>query len=451
MRTARYDDGSRRLALALLLFVGALAFAINNSARGSGIRLLKHGDGSSVAMQPAPASRTEQMIRSLQEGIRRAPANVDAYAALGAAYVQRARETGDPTYYGKAESVFAGALNRDPDHVDALIGKGTLALARHDFRAALALGEQARALSPKLARIYGVIGDAQIELGMYDEAVQTIQTMVDMRPDLSSYSRVSYLRELHGDLPGATEAMQAAVTAGGANAENTQWVRVQLGHLHFNQGKLALAEREYARALAQLPDYVPALAGLAQTRAAEGRYATAVELYTRATQLMPLPEYVIALGDLYAKIGDQERARRQYELVQAIDRLLAGNGVNTELETALFFADHDIELPASLAKARAAYAERQSIHTADGLAWTLYKTGSYQEAQRYAVEALKLGTRDALKLFHAGMIARALGEEDQARAHLQAAIALNPRFSLLHAERARVTLNELGTASEGGK
>ncbi len=451
MRIARHDGGSRTLALALLFFVGALAFAINNSARGSGIRSLDQGDGPTAPMQAAPASTTEQMIWSLQKGIRRAPANVDAYAALGAAYVQRARETGDPTYYGKAEAVFAGALKRDPDHVEALIGKGTLALARHDFRAALALGEQARVANPKIARIYGVIGDAQIELGMYDQAVQTIQMMVDMRPDLSSYSRVSYLRELYGDLPGATEAMQAAVRAGGANAENTQWVRVQLGHLHFNQGNLALAEREYAQALAQLPDYVPALAGLAQVRAAEGRYDAAVELYTRATQRMPLPEYVIALGDLYAKIGDQEQAQRQYELVQAIDRLLAENGVNTELETALFFADHDIDLPASLAKARAAYAERKSIHTADGLAWTLYKTGSYQEAQRYAVEALKLGTRDALKLFHAGMIAKALGEEDQARAHLQAAIALNPHFSLLHADRALATLDELGTASEGDK
>jgi len=402
-------------------------------------------------MQPTPASTTEQMIWSLQQRIRRAPANVDAYAALGAAYVQRARETGDPTYYGKAQAVFAGALNRDPEHVDALIGKGTLALARHDFRAALALGEQARVANPKIARIYGVIGDAQIELGMYDEAVQTIQTMVDMRPDLSSYSRVSYLRELYGDLPGATEAMQAAVKAGGANAENTQWVRVQLGHLHFNQGNLALAEREYAQGLAQLPDYVPALAGLAQVRAAEGRYDAAVELYTRATQRMPLPEYIIALGDLYAKTGDQERAQQQYELVQAIDRLLTGNGVNTELETALFFADHDIDLPASLMKARAAYAERKSIHTADGLAWTLYKTGNYQEAQRYAVEALKLGTHDALKLFHAGMIAKALGEEDQARAHLQAALALNPHFSVLQADLARATLNALGTTSEGGK
>ncbi len=451
MRIAGHDRGSSTAALALLLFVGALAFAINNSSHGSGVGFLGQGDGPSAAVQPAPAGTTEQIIWSLQERIRRAPADVDAYAALGAAYVQRARETGDPTYYGKAEPVFAGALNRDPEHVDALIGKGTLALARHDFRVALALGEQARVINPKIARIYGVIGDAQIELGLYDEAVQTIQTMVDMRPDLSSYSRVSYLRELYGDLPGATEAMQAAVTAGGANAENTQWVRVQLGHLHFNQNNLALAEREYARALALLPDYVPALAGLAQVRAAEGRYDAAVELYTRATQRMPLPEYVIALGDLHAKVGDQEQAQRQYELVQAIDALLAENGVNTELETALFFADHDIELPASLAKARTAYAERKSIHTADGLAWTLYKTGNHQEAQRYAAEALKLGTRDALKLFHAGMIARALGEEDQARAHLQAAIALNPHFSLPHADRALAALDELGPAPARSK
>ena len=168
-------------------------------------------------------------------------------------------------------------------------------------------------------------------------------------------------------------------------------------------------------------------------------------MYQQAFARMPLAEYAIALGDVYMTMGDRQQARQQYDLVRAIDRLYTANGVNTDLETALFFADHDIELPASLAGARAAYAVRPSIQAADVLAWTLYKTGNLEEAQRYATEALKLGTRDALKLFHAGMIAKALGQQERARSYLQQALSLNPHFSLLYADLAAATLRELGT------
>jgi tetratricopeptide (TPR) repeat protein len=358
--------------------------------------------------------------------------------------VQQARETGDPSYYGKAQSVFDEAQKRDRQHIEMLVGQGSLALARHDFRAALALGEQARTLNPDVPRIYGVIGDAQIELGMYDEAVATIQAMVDMRPDLSSYTRVAYLRELHGDLPGAIEIMQSALSAGGPTAENTEWTRVQLGNLYFNAGNLEAAEQQYQRALSLLPDYVPAIVALAHIHAAEGRLDDAVRLLADATQRMPLPEYVIALGDVYTRQGKREQAQEQYELVAVIDKLFASNGVNTDLEIALFMADHDLDLPASLQKARAAYAARPSIHAADVLAWTLYKTGEYNEAQRYAEEALKLGTHDGLKLFHAAMIARALGQNEIARTYLQRAIDHNPHFSLLYSDQAAETLRQLG-------
>ena len=163
--------------------------------------------------------KTDQVIWDYQQRVRQNPGDVDGYTVLGAAYLQKARDTGDPSYYGKAQAVFDEALRRDPQNVEALIGAGTLANARHQFRAALAIGERARALNPHVPRIYGVIADAQTELGKYDAAVATLQTMVDMRPDLSSYSRVSYARELHGDLEGAVEAMQAAVSAGGPRSE----------------------------------------------------------------------------------------------------------------------------------------------------------------------------------------------------------------------------------------
>lgn len=446
----RRENMLQLAALVLLILAGGVALI---GLRPPGVASLNSVDPQ-VRLRAASTQRsanpTDDLIWQLQQSIKRVPSDIQSQALLGQAYIQRARETGDPSYYVRAEAVLATSHKLDPEHVETLIGQGTLALARHDFAGALAIGQQALALNAAVPRIYGVIGDAQIELGRYDEAVTTIQTMVDLRPDLSSYSRVAYLRELHGDLPGAVEAMQAAVTAGGPSAENTQWVRVQLGHLFFSQGDLATAEQHYQRALALLPDYVPATAGLARVRAAQQRYSESIALYTDATQRMPLPEYVIGLGDVYAAVGDDAQAQRQYELVAAMDRLLATNGVNTDLEAALFFADHDLDLAGAVARARTAYAVRPSVHAADVLAWTLYKSGSYSEAQRYATEALRLGTRDSLILFHAGMIAKAAGQPAQARSYLHEALTLNPHFSLRHGTLAATALDELDAMLQRG-
>ncbi len=403
-----------------------------------------------AAAQARPVDKTDRLIWDYQQRVRENPGDVQGYAVLGAAYLQKARDTGDPTYYGKAQDAIDAALDHDPQSVEALIGAGTLANARHQFREALALGERARAINASVPRVYGVIADAQIELGMYEQAVATLQTMIDMRPDLSSYSRVSYARELHGDLPGAIEMMQAAVQAGGPATENSAWVRVQLGNLHFAGGELAEAERQYLATLALLPDYVYAQAGLARVRAAQGDTAAAEKLYGQAIARMPLPEFVIALGELQQAGGDTAAAERQYDLVRAMQRLFQASGVDTDLELALFEADHPAAgaTPADAAAlARAAYARRPSVKAADTLAWALFRAGQLAEARRYADEALRLGTQDAQMLFHAGMIAQAQGDAPAARAWLGRALELNPHFSPLLAPQARQALAKLGAAA----
>jgi tetratricopeptide (TPR) repeat protein len=158
---------------------------------------------------------------------------------------------------------------------------------------------------------------------------------------------------------------------------------------------------------------------------------------------MPLPEFVITLGDLYQASGQQEKADQQYQLVATIETLYRANGVDMDMEIALFHADHDQNLEQTLALARKAYANRPSVHAADALAWALYKTGNYKEAESYSLEALKLGTKDSLKLFHAGMIALELGNKTQARQYLEEALTINPHFSILYAEEAQLTLQEL--------
>jgi tetratricopeptide (TPR) repeat protein len=233
------------------------------------------------------------------------------------------------------------------------------------------------------------------------------------------------------------------VDSGTPNAENTAWVRTQLANLYFNSGNLEEAELEYKLTLQNRPNYVYALAGLGRVRAAQGDTDGAIEYLNQAVTIMPLPEFVITLGDLYQASGQVESAEQQYELVTAIETLHRANGVDMDMEIALFNADHNKNITETLALARKAYANRPSIHAADALAWALYKTGSYEEALAYSEEALKLGTKDSLKLFHAGMIALKLGEINQAREYLEEALAINPHFSLLYAEEARRILEGL--------
>ena len=387
-------------------------------------------------------------ITSLQQRLERAPHDARSLADLGLAYVQQARVTVDPSYYPKAEAALERSLELQPeDNADALIGLASLTAARHDFDASLDWAEQALAITPGDADAYGVVGDAQLELGRYDAAFESYQRMVDTRPDLASYSRVAYARELLGDVRGAVVAMRAARKVAGTPAD-VAWTSYHLGELAFNAGKLADAAVEYRRGAQSDPDFVANSAGLAKVAWARGEREVAIVRYERVVAMLPLPEHVIALGDAYAAIGDPTAASASYDLVRAERQLLNANGVNTDLELALFDADHG-HPAAALRAARAEWQRRSSVHVADALAWALLANDRPEEAWTFARRALSLGTRNASFLFHAGMIRLALGDRDGARSFLADAIATNPHFSIQHADEAAATLERLGGAAPG--
>ncbi|PWU25213.1 MAG: hypothetical protein C5B48_02460 [Candidatus Rokuibacteriota bacterium] len=385
-------------------------------------------------------ANTSQIVLQLQRDLRRDQGNERAFVLLGLAYQQRARETGDPTYYTKAEGVLRRALALDSQDPLAYSGLGSLALSRHRFRNALELGQKAHELAPTDARAYGVMGDALVELGRYRVAFRDFDRMTRLRPSLSSYARVSYGRELLGHTAKAIRAMKLAVDAATDAAEPTAWTHVQLGKLYFNHGRYAEANRQYRIANATFPDYAYGLDALAQVDAAEGRYRQALALERRAVNVIPLPQYVAFLGDLYRTSGKPGLAQEQYALIGAIEKLLRANGVKTDLEIALFDVDHGIRLPHALALARSGERDRPSIDGDDVLAWALARNGRCGEALGYSRLALRLGTLDASKFFHRGMIERCLGHENAARSWFHRALALNPHFSLLWAPVARAAL-----------
>jgi tetratricopeptide (TPR) repeat protein len=217
---------------------------------------------------------------------------------------------------------------------------------------------------------------------------------------------------------------------------------VQLGTLYFNSGRLADAEGEYNAALAVYPGYFHAQAGLAAVRAAQGRTAEAVVLYKAAVAVVPLPQYVQALGDLHAATGAAKDAQAQYDLVSYIYHVFEVNGVDVSMEKAAFLADQDQDAAAAVQLAQSAAAWRHDIHTQDALAWTLYRAGRYAEALATEQQAMRLGTQNALFYFHLGMIYNGLGDSANAHKNLQQALAINPHFSLKYAPQAMALLEK---------
>ena len=389
-----------------------------------------------VSLALAPQT-TAQLVAQAQSEVRANPYSVEALDKLGLAYQQSARETGDPTYYTKSGQALNRALHLSPHDLLATSGLGSLALSRHRFREALVLGERARRISPTTSRNYGVIGDALVELGRYPAGFKAFDTMVGMRPDVSSYSRIGHARYLIGDTAGAISATEQALDASLGQGETEAWTRVQLSKIYFSVGRLAPAAAQARAALRAFPQYALAYDALAWAQYAQGNLSAAIASEHEAVNRIPLPQYVAMLGDLYGVTGHPRAAQRQYALIAVIQRLLVANGVKTDLETALFDVDHDIRLNASLALARLAQRERPSIDGDDVLAWALERTGHCGEARQHAQRALRLGTLDALKMFHRGMIERCLGDYAAARTWFRRAVSLNPHFSVLWSPLAR--------------
>ncbi len=393
--------------------------------------------------QEASVYSTLNQIESLQGRLSSNPQNAMLQIELATLYLQYVRESGDPSYYNKADGLLKQALAQDSNNLFALVQMGNLALARHEFREALEWGEKALALNDKHWLTYGILGDAHVELGEYEAAREAFDKMATLRPDINSYARISYMRELLGDSEGAMQAMTLATRSSLQTSEASNWARVQLGNLNFNAGKLDEAEQLYKSSLELYPNYLHALAGMGKVRAARGDYDGAIYYYKQTLAQMPFPEYVIALGDVYTAAGNTTEAEKQYELVEAIQQLYASNGVVTDLELALFNADRGIRTAETVEQARAAYETRPSIFAADVMAWALYQDGQYAEAESFSDEALALGMQDALKYFHAGMIAQKLGKAETAREYLSKALAINPHFSLRYAPIASQILMEM--------
>lgn len=362
---------------------------------GAGIYSFKKNAPASVAVSTGN-SKLDQSIQSYETKYSANPKDVKNLLALASAFIQKTRETADVAYYVKIDTLMDQAQTEDPNNADIYATRGIVALGRHNFADGLYLGQKSLALNPNRYTYYGIISDAQRELGMYDEATASLQTMVDKKPDYSSYSRISYMREIYGDIPGAETAIATATQAGSSFPENVAWGFVELGKLKA-RNDIPGAEEQFTQALNTVPNYPPALQNLGKVAFAKKDYEEAKRLFQQAFDILPIAEYATDLGDTDLKLGDKTKASQKYALAQvAFDRSKL-SGVNTDLERALFLADHDLDLPLAKELADKAYKARPSIYGADMMAWVLYKNGDSVGAQDFTNKALKLG--EMMRLF----------------------------------------------------
>jgi len=361
-----------------------------------------------VGMPGAPTTSADglrQRIADMENRLRERPHDGGAAVLLADALLRQGRVTGDGHPAARAAEVLRIALEDNPGSYDALRLLGAIDLSQHKFRDALDVGRRARDLRPGDAWNYGVIGDALIELGEYDQAFDAIDTMARLRPTAGAYARVAYARELCGDLPGALHAMQLAASATASRDPEAQaWYASQLGELYLRMGRLDDAEREYRRASFMFPDYLLAMVGQGKVMAAKGKQDEALAIYLQQLRRTPTVDLASRIGDLYAGHGDTAQAEHYYQLAED----LAGPPIaQTDATLVLFLAEHDRKLPDALTLGKSIAAMRSDIFTEDALAWTYYKTGRLKEAFSASRRALRTGTRDSQILRHAAEIEHA--------------------------------------------
>ncbi|HET6979285.1 MAG TPA: tetratricopeptide repeat protein [Pyrinomonadaceae bacterium] len=346
----------------------------------------------------------DQRILRAQQSIAKFPNSADAYNQLASAYMQRARETADFSFNEHANDAITHSLAVEPDNYDGLKLRTKLQLTYHRFAEALETARRMQTVRDDDHDVWGQITDALVELGDYPGAVRAAQKMVDLRPDSSSYARVSYLRSLHGDSAGAIDAMTAAMQAANPNdPESVAWCHVQIGNEYMNIGKLSEAEREFDTALLIFPNHSLALQSKARARVAANDLHGAIAIYEREPNSADAAQ---ALGDLFTRLNQPDAAKAAYEKFETLER------ENAALEQSWrhmvnFWLDHDQNLPEALRLATNEYESRKDIFTCDSLAWALFKNGRIVEAKKLIKEALRTGSKDPRIIEHASKINQA--------------------------------------------
>lgn len=416
------------LFLPLILSFLAGCYRANNDTAQAKLPHSPTIDSCAIAFAPQTGEgRLDQEITRLQQKARTTTNFTRELEKLGWLFVAKARLSNDPGYYKLAEQCALCLEVKHPESLEALLLRGHVLHSLHRFKEAETLARKLVA-SRETSFDYGLLGDALMEQGRLAEAVSAYQKMVDLKPDLQSYSRAAHLRWLKGDLAGALELISMAARASSPrDADSAAWVYTRLALYEFQAGEIEKAHEATDAALALQSDYAPALLARGRILIIEGKSDEAVDSLARAANLNPLPEYQWALVEAL------ETADRTAEARVVQTQLMQRGAIADPRTFALYLATRGEQVAMALKLAEQELKEREDVFTLDALAWSLTAAGKAKEASSYMQQALAEKTEDARLFYHAGMIAAKINRVKEARHWLNKAASI--RQMLLPSER----------------
>ena len=413
-----------------VLFISATGFIVykyNNDVNKKKTAHYELKPRTGKNMQMVEWVNTQRRAQALLELAKRNPEDIKSRIALASLYIQEARITGNYAYYDMAAMKYVNdVLKIDPSNFEGLTLKALLFISQHHFAEGLAIAEQAQKINPHNAFVYGILVDGNVEMGNYETAVEYSDKMVSIRPDIRSYSRISYLREIHGDYNGAIEAMKMAVEAGGAGDESTEWARIQLGQLYEKNGDYLNAKMHYTIALDERPGYAYGLAGMARIALHEKNHNSAIAYYASADSSINDYSLKEELADVYYAAGEKKKGD---ELIRnIIDEMKKNAATVNEEDSAGHYADMELahaylkinEYDNALQHALMEYNRRPgNIDVNETVAWVYYKQGNYEKAVPYIKAAMKTKSKKPGLLCRAGLIYAKTGDKAIAKALIQ--------------------------------
>ncbi len=340
--------------------------------------------------------KTKEKTDELKAKLAAKPEDVKTRLQLATIFITEQRITGEHHYYYTAiEKILNGVLSIDPKNFEATVYKASLRMSQHQFADAKKLAEEAKLINPNNAYIYGILVDANVELGNYEEAVAMSDKMQALKPSLESYSRASYLREIYGDYKGAIEAMKLAVQAGLPGSEPQCWSRNVLGDLYMNTNQWKMAENTFAENLYMRPSYAPSMAGLAKVETQKKNFVRALILLDSAYAVMPQYSFQEQKADVYTAMGDAKKAMDEN---MAVQKLLIADANTAQHSVALELAknfEKTNQWDSAKKYAMLEYNIRpKNIDVNNEMAWIAYSQNDIVKAKEYAKTALSTGSKN---------------------------------------------------------
>jgi tetratricopeptide (TPR) repeat protein len=421
----------KRIILVLCITMMVATFAAAQSING----------GESTELSPVA-----QSIAAARKVIGDKPTEYTGYNLLATALVRRAQETSDVSFYAQAEDAVKKSLEIAPNNFDAAKIRVSILLGEHEYPAALEAAKTLNKRVPDDVIVYGLLTDADVELGNYSDAENAAQWMLNLRPgNLPALTRAARLRELFGDTEGAYELMELAYQSTSPTETGERaWILTQMGHLRLASGSADAAEKLFQQALTALPSYSSAQGNLAKVRITQKRYAEAVVLLQQRYQGVTHAEYLYDLAETLQLAGRDTEARKVFADFETKSLAESVRKDNSNRELVFYYADHAHQPAKALEVAKQEYAWRHDVYTLDAYAWALHVNGHDAEARKQIEAALAVGIRDSKMFAHAGEIALKLGDRAAAQNYLQEAVSLHT----IGSEHAQLVLAQVSNPSE---